>query len=75
MSISEKDRKRGIVTASAGNHAQGVSYTCYELKINCVIFMPTNTPSIKIKAVNQWGKEFVDIRLIGDTYDECYEAA
>lgn len=73
--LSEEARKRGIVCASAGNHAQGVAYACHRLGIFGKIFMPITTPSQKIQKVNMFGKEFVEIILIGDTFDEASQAA
>jgi threonine dehydratase len=66
---------QGVVCASAGNHAQGLAYACRSLQVKGTIFMPTTTPNQKIKQVALFGKEFVDIRLIGDTYDDAAAAA
>ncbi len=66
---------RGVVCASAGNHAQGVAYACRKMGVQGVIFMPTTTPAQKIKQVGMFGKEWVKIELIGDTYDDAYHAA
>lgn len=74
-SLSEPERKRGIVCASAGNHAQGVAYSCYALKIPGVIFMPVATPLQKIGKVRHFGGKYVEVRLIGNTYDEASRAA
>ncbi|MGX6979562.1 threonine ammonia-lyase IlvA [Vagococcus elongatus] len=65
----------GVVCASAGNHAQGVAYTCNKMKVNATIFMPTTTPNQKISQVKFFGEEFVTIRLVGDTFDASAEAA
>ncbi len=65
----------GVVCASAGNHAQGVAYSCSEMKIRGVIFMPKTTPKQKIKQTKMFGKDFVEIILAGDTFDDCAEAA
>ncbi len=65
----------GVVCASAGNHAQGLAYACRSLQVKGTIFMPTTTPNQKVKQVALFGKEFVDIRLIGDTYDDAAAAA
>lgn len=65
----------GIVCASAGNHAQGVAFSCQRLGIKGTIFMPTTTPKQKVNQVRMFGKEFVDIRLIGDTFDDSYAEA
>ena len=49
LSLSDKQKENGIVCSSAGNHAQGVSFSCNKLKINGIIFMPNTTPNIKVK--------------------------
>ncbi|WP_375607457.1 threonine ammonia-lyase IlvA [Bartonella sp. AC142YNZD] len=64
-----------FVCASAGNHAQGVSFVCRYFKRKGVIFMPMTTPQQKIEKTRIFGKEFIDIRLVGETFDQCYEAA
>lgn len=74
-SLSEKERAKGVVCASAGNHAQGIAYSAASLKIYATIFMPVKTPLQKINRVKQFGKTWVDVRLVGNTYDEsCKEA-
>lgn len=62
---------KGVVCASAGNHAQGVAYSCKALNVQGVIFMPVITPRQKIKQVEMWGAGFIKIILTGDTFDEC----
>ena len=74
-SLSEKEKKEGVVCSSAGNHAQGVAQSCNKLKINGVIYMPTITPKQKVAQVKMFGGKFIEIRLHGDTYDDAYEAA
>jgi threonine dehydratase len=74
-SLSEADKNQGIVCASAGNHAQGVAYSCNLLQIHGVIYMPKTTPKQKIKQVQLFGKAFVDIVLVGDTFDDAYAFA
>lgn len=74
-SLSAEDRKRPIVCASAGNHAQGVAFACAHLGIGATIFMPRITPTQKIERVEHFGGEFVEIRLVGDAYDESSAAA
>ncbi len=74
-SLSGEDRQRGIVCASAGNHAQGVAFACLKLNILGRIFMPATTPKQKIKQVRMFGRDNVEIILTGDTYDQAYEAA
>lgn len=75
ISLSEEQREKGVVCASAGNHAQGLAYACRKLEALGTIFMPTTTPPQKIKQVRMFGKEFVTIELIGDTYDDAFYAA
>jgi|JI7StandDraft_1071085.scaffolds.fasta_scaffold00746_21 threonine dehydratase len=73
--LSEEDKAKEIVCASAGNHAQGVAYSCQLLGINGRIYMPKTTPKQKIKQVQLFGKEFVEIVLTGDTFDDTYRSA
>ena len=73
--LEETAKERGVVCASAGNHAQGVAYTCKEMGIPATIFMPITTPQQKIGQVRFFGGEYVDIRLVGDTFDESAKAA
>lgn len=70
-SLSEKERANGIFCASAGNHAQGVAYACQHLKIHGKIYMPTPTTSQKVDRVRMFGKEFVEVVLVGDTFDDA----
>lgn len=74
-SLSDGEKNQGVVTASAGNHAQGVAYSCSLLKIHGVIFMPTITPLQKIDKVKQFGGKYVEIQLVGTTFDEASTAA
>ena len=74
-SLSEESLKNGIVCASAGNHAQGVAFSCSKLKIMGSIFMPVTTPKQKIEQVRMFGKEFIEIVLTGDTFDAANTAA
>lgn len=73
--LDEVQKERGIVCASAGNHAQGVAYSCQLLQIQGKIYMPKTTPKQKIKQVQLFGKSFVDIVLVGDTFDDAFHAA
>lgn len=66
---------KGVVCASAGNHAQGLAYACRVMGVRGTIFMPTTTPNQKIKQVKLFGKEMVEVVLTGDTYDDAYAAA
>ena len=74
-SLSAESLKNGIVCASAGNHAQGVAFSCSKLKIVGSIFMPVTTPKQKIEQVRMFGKEFIEIVLTGDTFDAANSAA
>jgi threonine dehydratase len=69
MQLSEEERQRGLVAASAGNHAQGLALVAQQLGLPCTIVMPNTTPDIKVKAVRARGAEAV---LKGDTFDEAY---
>ena len=73
--IAPETLRNGIVCASAGNHAQGVAFSCNKLKIKGSIYMPVTTPKQKIEAVSMFGKEYVEIVLVGDTFDEANDAA
>ena len=74
-SLSSEESKKGVVCASAGNHAQGVALSCKLLQIKGTIFMPTPTPSQKVKQVKMFGEEFIEIKLVGDTFDDAYHAS
>lgn len=74
-SMSKTSLAKGVVCASAGNHAQGVAYACQTLKVKGLIFMPTTTPAQKVKQVKMFGKEFVEVRLSGDTFDDAFAEA
>jgi len=73
--LSIEERERGIVCASAGNHAQGVALACNKLGIKGTIFMPVPTPKQKLGQVRMFGGSNVEIRLTGDTFDDAYAAA
>lgn len=73
--LTPQELKNGIVCASAGNHAQGVAYACQKLKVNGVIFMPVTTSHQKIDQVKMFGGSFINIKLIGDSYDDSQKAA
>lgn len=74
-SLSEQERDAGIVCASAGNHAQGVAFSCNALKIKGKIYMPSTTPNQKVKMVKRFGGGYVEVILIGDTFDDAYDEA
>jgi threonine dehydratase len=74
-SLTATQIENEIVCASAGNHAQGVAISCKLLKIKGTIFMPTPTPNQKIEQVKMFGEEYVEVILIGDSFDDAYHAA
>ncbi len=74
-STPKEELEVGVVCASAGNHAQGVAYSCNLLKIKGRIYMPATTPGQKVNQVRMFGKEYVDVVLIGDTFDDSYAEA
>jgi threonine dehydratase len=73
--LSDEERSRGVVCASAGNHAQGVAYSCSKLGIKGKIYMPATTPKQKVRQVEMFGKENVEVLLTGDTYDDAHRMA
>jgi len=73
--LSKEQLKNGVVCASAGNHAQGVAYACRHLGVNGKIFMPSTTPKQKVSQVKLFGKDSIEIVLVGDTFDDSYEEA
>lgn len=74
-SLTDIEKKRGVVCASAGNHAQGVAFSCNKLHIEGTIFMPITTPLQKINRVKHFGNRRVKIKLTGPNYDESHKAA
>ena len=70
--LSEEERERGLITASAGNHAQGVAYAAQQLGVKATIVMPAHTPLIKVDATKALGAEVV---LHGEVYDDAYNKA
>ena len=67
--------QRGVVCASAGNHAQGFAYSCKKLNCKGVVFMPIITPKQKVTQTKMFGEEFIEVKLTGDSYEECAVAA
>jgi threonine dehydratase len=74
-SLPKEQLQKGVVCASAGNHAQGFAYSCKKLGVKGVVFMPVITPNQKISQTNMFGGEYIEIKLTGDSYDECAIAA
>ena len=72
ISLTPAQKKKGVIAASAGNHAQGVAYACRKLKIPCQIVMPVTTPDIKIRSVKNFGAK---ILLEGDSFNQAVTAA
>lgn len=73
--LPKEEIEKGVICASAGNHAQGVAFSCRQLNIRCKIYMPATTPRQKIRQVEMFGKENVEVVLTGDTYDAAEAAA
>lgn len=74
-SLKKEEIASGIVCASAGNHAQGFAFCCQKLEIKGEVYMPATTPQQKVSQVRMFGADFVDIILVGDTYDSCQKVA
>ncbi len=75
QTLTEAERQKGVVCASAGNHAQGVAYACKHLHVQGKIFMPSTTPRQKVTQVQLFGGDNVEIILTGDTFDDSYREA
>ncbi len=73
--LPQEQLAKGVVCASAGNHAQGVAFSCKRLDIKGVIFMPGITPRQKVKQTEMFGNGNVEIVLVGDTFDDCLQEA
>ncbi|HEX2630849.1 MAG TPA: threonine ammonia-lyase [Chitinophagaceae bacterium] len=74
-SLPADQLQRGLVCASAGNHAQGFAFSCKKLGAKGVVFMPVITPKQKINQTKMFGEDNIEIRLVGDTFDDCADAA
>jgi len=75
VNLTGEEKNQGVVTASAGNHAQGVAFSCTKLKIKGTIFMPVVTPTQKIERVKYFGDGYIQVKLVGQTYDDSTHAA
>ncbi len=75
MSLPASQLQLGVVCASAGNHAQGFAYSCKKLNAKGVVFMPIITPKQKVNQTKMFGEGCVEVKLIGDTFDDCSLAA
>lgn len=74
-SLPSGQLSKGVVCASAGNHAQGFAYSCKKLNVKGVVFMPVITPNQKITQTKMFGENYIEIKLVGDTFDDCAIAA
>ncbi len=74
-SLSTSERSKGVVCASAGNHAQGVAFACKHLQIKGTIYMPSVTPKQKVEQTKMFGGDYVSVVLEGDTFDDSFFAA
>ena len=74
-SLSPEQLSKGVVCASAGNHAQGFAYSCKKLNVKGVVFMPIVTPNQKVSQTKMFGEDWIEVILTGDTYDDCSIAA
>ncbi len=74
-SLSQEQLDKGVICASAGNHAQGVAFACNKLNTKGVIFMPVTTPKQKVEQTEMFGGEWVEVILKGDTFDDAYKNA
>tara|TARA_R100001369_G_scaffold87479_1_gene123044 strand:+ start:3011 stop:4285 length:1275 start_codon:yes stop_codon:yes gene_type:complete len=74
-SLPKGQLSKGVICASAGNHAQGVAFACNKLEVKGVIFMPITTPKQKVEQTRMFGGEWVEVVLKGDTYDDSYKTA
>lgn len=74
-SLPPEQLQKGVVCASAGNHAQGFAYSCRKLNVHGVVFMPIITPNQKVSQTRMFGESNIEIRLVGDTFDDCAIAA
>jgi threonine dehydratase len=73
--LPKEQIERGVVCASAGNHAQGFAYSCKKLGAKGVVFMPSITPKQKVNQTKMFGEDAIEVKLIGDTFDDCAIAA
>ncbi|MFM7021506.1 MAG: threonine ammonia-lyase [Flavobacteriales bacterium] len=74
-SLPKEILAKGVICASAGNHAQGFAFSCNLLGIHGKVYMPSTTPKQKLEKVKMFGKQWVEVILTGDTYDDSYKAA
>ncbi len=74
-SLSQEQLHKGVICASAGNHAQGVAFACNKLHTRGIIYMPVTTPKQKVEQTEMFGGDWVKVVLFGDTFDDSYKSA
>src|SRR4051812_35952943 len=70
LSLSEEERRRGVIAHSSGNHAQAVAYAAKQLGVKAVIVIPHNAPSVKVEATRRWGAQIHLVNFLGDARAE-----
>lgn len=73
--LSAEQLQKGVICASAGNHAQGVAFACHKLEVEGIIYMPVTTPRQKVEQTQMFGGDHVKVVLEGDTFDDSYKKA
>jgi len=74
-SLPQEQLDKGVICASAGNHAQGVAFACNKLQVKGVIYMPITTPRQKVEQTNMFGGQWVEVVLKGDTFDDSFKSS
>lgn len=74
-SLTQKQLEKGVICASAGNHAQGVAFACNNLRTKGIIYMPVTTPKQKVEQTQMFGGDWAEVVLQGDTFDDSYKSA
>ena len=74
-SLPKEQLNKGVICASAGNHAQGVAFACNKLRVKGVIYMPITTPRQKVEQTKMFGGEWVEVVLKGDTFDDSFKSS
>ncbi len=74
-SLPQEQLNKGVICASAGNHAQGVAFACNKLQAKGVIYMPITTPRQKVEQTKMFGGEWVEVVLKGDTFDDSFKSS
>jgi len=74
-SLPKEQLKKGVICASAGNHAQGVAFACNKLQAKGVIYMPITTPRQKVEQTKMFGGDWVEVVLKGDTFDDSFKSS